>query len=160
MAFPQRVVILSAAKDPEGSSISTALASFLRMDPKHGYIYIVGSNTGTLYIGVTSNLGQRILQHKRGEGSDFTARYGCHRLLYFERFEDIRSAISREKSLKGKTRAKKLALVQAQNPEYRDLAVTWGWLRIGSQQSIAQTEAWLQVHPEFDPARKDNGEKK
>ena len=129
------------------------------MGPKPGFVYIVGSNTGTLYIGVTSNLGQRILQHKRGEGSDFTTRYGCHRLLYFEQFEDIRSAISREKSLKGKTRAKKLALIQTENPEYRDLAATWGWMRIGSQQSIAETEAWLQMHPELDPTREDDGGK-
>lgn len=129
------------------------------MDPKPGFVYIVGSSTGTLYIGVTSNLGQRILQHKRGEGSDFTTRYGCHRLLYSERFDDIRNAISREKSLKGKTRAKKLALIQASNPEYRDLAATWGWLRIGSQQSLAEMDAWLQLHPESDPARRSDGEK-
>ena len=76
-----------------------------------GYVYILGSNTGTLYIGVTSRLGSRILEHKRGEGSEFTAKYGCHRLLYYESFEDIRDAISCEKSLKGKTRSKKVALV-------------------------------------------------
>ncbi len=117
-----------------------------------GYVYILGSNTGTLYIGVTSRLGNRILEHKRGVGSEFTAKYGCHRLLYYESFEDIRNAISREKSLKGKTRAKKIALIEATNPEFRDLAHTWGWLRIGSAQSIAETDRWLEEHPEFHPA--------
>ena len=119
-----------------------------------GFVYMVGSNTGTLYIGVTSKLGERILQHKNGDGSKFTSLYGCNRLLYYERFEDIRNAISREKSLKGKTRAKKLALIKAINPELRDLAQTWGWLRIGEQQSIAEVEAWLQQHPAMDPAVK------
>ena len=77
-----------------------------------GYVYILGSKTGTLYIGVTSRLGSRILEHKSGEGSEFTAKYGCHRLLYYESFEDVRNAISREKSLKGKIRAKKIALIR------------------------------------------------
>ena len=119
-----------------------------------GFVYIVGSNTGTLYIGVTSKLGERILQHKRDEGSRFTSAYGCYRLLYFERFEDIRCAISREKSLKGKTRAKKIALIQATNAGFCDLAATWGWLRVGGQQSIAEVEAWLQQHPAMDPQQK------
>ena len=119
-----------------------------------GFVYIVGSKTGTLYIGVTSKLAQRILQHKSGEGSQFTSLYGCNRLLYFERFEDIRNAINREKSLKGKTRAKKIALIIIINPEFRDLAETWGWLRIGEQQSIAEIEAWLELYPATDPASK------
>ena len=119
-----------------------------------GFVYIVGSNTGTLYIGVTSRLGERIMQHKNGDGSQFTSAYGCYRLLYFERFEDIRNAIRREKSLKGKTRAKKLALIRTMNAEFRDLASNWGWLPIGEQQSIAEIEAWLQQHPGMDPQQK------
>ena len=117
-----------------------------------GYVYVLGSNTGTLYIGVTSRLGSRILEHKRGQGSEFTAKYGCHRLLYYESFEDIRNAISREKSLKGKTRAKKIALIETMNPGFRDLAQTWGWLRIGREQSTGEMDAWLEEHPEMDPA--------
>ena len=119
------------------------------------FVYIIGSSSGTLYIGVTSRLGERILQHKSGEGSQFTALYGCNRLLYFERFEDIRNAISREKSLKGKTRAKKIALITAMNADFRDLAATWGWLRVGEQQSIAEVEAWLQQHPAMDPQQRE-----
>ena len=66
-----------------------------------GYIYILGSHTGTLYIGVTSNLYLRVMQHKEGTVEGFTATYGCKRLLYFEGYEDIRTAIAREKQLKG-----------------------------------------------------------
>jgi putative endonuclease len=66
-----------------------------------GYIYILGSHTGTLYIGVTSNLYSRLMQHKEGTLKGFTADYGCKRLLYFEGYQDIRTAIAREKQLKG-----------------------------------------------------------
>jgi putative endonuclease len=52
------------------------------------YIYIVGSHTGTLYIGVTSNLHLRVMQHREGTWEGFTAAYGCKRLLYFEGYED------------------------------------------------------------------------
>src|ERR1700723_2477366 len=75
-----------------------------------GYIYILGSHTGTLYIGVTSNLYLRVMQHKEGTLEGFTAAYGCKRLLYFEGYEDIRKAIAREKQLKGWRREKKLNL--------------------------------------------------
>jgi putative endonuclease len=60
------------------------------------YIYILGSHTGTLYIGVTSNLYLRVMRHKEGTWEGFTAAYGCKRLLYFEGYEDIRKAIARE----------------------------------------------------------------
>ena len=71
-----------------------------------GYIYILGSHTGTLYIGVTSNLYLRVMQHKEGTLEGFTAAYGCKRLLFFEGYEDIRTAIAREKQLKGWRREK------------------------------------------------------
>ena len=79
-------VILSAAKDPDAFTIDDEAWTFLaRCLMPRGYVYILGNNTGTLYVGVTSRLGSRILEHKRGEGSEFTAKYGCHRLLYYER---------------------------------------------------------------------------
>ena len=109
----------------------------------HGFVYILGSNTGTLYIGVTSRLTNRILEHKAGKGSAFTTKYGCNGLLYFEQYLDIRDAIGREKSLKGKTRAKKLALIRAENPEFRDLAERWGWLAIGAAHRIEDIEKEL-----------------
>jgi putative endonuclease len=95
-----------------------------------GYIYILGSDTGTLYIGVTSNLYQRVMQHKEGTFEGFTAEYGCERLLYFERYEDIGNAIAREKQLNGWRREKKLNLIRTINPEFKDLAQTWGWKMI------------------------------
>jgi putative endonuclease len=66
-----------------------------------GHIYILGGHTGTLYIGGTSNIYSRVLQHKEGALKGFTADYGCKRLLYFEGYDDIRRAIAREKQLKG-----------------------------------------------------------
>ena len=95
-----------------------------------GNIYILGSDTGTLYIGVTSNLYLRVMQHKEGTFEGFTAEYGCKRLLYFERYEEIPNAIAREKQLKGWRREKKLNLIRTINPEFKDLAQTWGWKMI------------------------------
>src|ERR1700722_10186689 len=92
-----------------------------------GYVYILGSDTGTLYVGVTSNLYLRALQHKEGKLEGFTTAYGCKRLLYVERYEDIRKAIAREKQLKGWRCEKKLNLIRTINPEFKDLAQTWGW---------------------------------
>src|SRR3984957_8513072 len=91
-----------------------------------GYICILGSHTGTLYIGVTSNLYLRVVQHKEGTLEGFTATYGCNLLLYFEGYEDIRTAIAREKQLKGWRRENKLDLIRTINPEFKDLAQTWG----------------------------------
>jgi putative endonuclease len=94
------------------------------------YIYILGSHTGTLYIGVTSNLYLRVLQHKEGTLEGFSAAYGCKRLLYYEGYGDILRAIAREKQLKGWRREKKLNLIRTINPEYKDPAQTWGWKMI------------------------------
>src|SRR5579859_2766990 len=95
-----------------------------------GYIYILGSHTGTLYIGVTSNLYSRVMQHKEGAVEGFTADHGFKRLLYFEGLQDIRAAIAREKQLKGWRREKKLNLIRTINPKFKDLAETWGWRMI------------------------------
>jgi putative endonuclease len=66
----------------------------------------------------------RVMQHKEGLVEGFTAGYGCNRRLYFEGQEDIRTAIAREKQLKGWRREKKLNLIRTINPEFRDLAQT------------------------------------
>ena len=92
-----------------------------------GYTYILDSATGTLYVGVTSNLYLRMMQHKNGTFEGFSATHGCNRLLYFEGHEDIRISIAREKQLKGWRREKKLNLIRKVNPEFKDLAETWGW---------------------------------
>ncbi len=93
---------------------------------KRGWVYILSSKTGTLYVGVTSNIYQRVLQHKTKEFSGFAARYGCERLVHLEEFGHISSAIDREKELKGWRRSKKIALIEANNPDWRDLAAGWG----------------------------------
>jgi len=108
-----------------------------------GFVYILGSKTGTLYTGVTSNLDRRIFEHREGIRSGFASRYGCTRLLYYQSYEDIRGAIRREKQIKGKTRAKKTAIIAAINPTFRDLAEQWGWRVIGPAISIAEEDARL-----------------
>ena len=87
------------------------------------YVYILSSQyQGTLYIGVTSNLARRIEQHKNKSVAGFTARYGVDRLMYYEVYGDIRDAIEREKQLKGWTRKKKIALIEKENDQWRDLS--------------------------------------
>jgi predicted GIY-YIG superfamily endonuclease len=85
-------------------------------------IYIMASaRNGTIYLGVTSNLVQRVHQHRTGALPGFTARYGCKALVYFEQHPDMLSAITREKQLKAGNRKRKLALIEAGNPTWRDL---------------------------------------
>jgi len=84
------------------------------------YIMASGRN-GTLYVGVTSNLVQRASQHRAPGGDDFTARHGCMMLVFYELYEDMAAAILREKQLKSGSRARKLALIEAANPQWRDL---------------------------------------
>lgn len=92
-----------------------------------GYTYIMGSISGTLYIGVTSDLDTRVMQHKNGTFEGFSKIYGCTRLLYFETYHDIRTAIAREKQLKGWRRQRKLDLISTTNPSFKDLAEKQGW---------------------------------
>jgi len=87
--------------------------------------YIVSNTSMTLYIGVTNSLLRRVLQHKRGEGSAFTARYHFDRLVYFEQTTDVRDAIAREKQLKGWNRKRKIELIKTMNPTWRDLSADW-----------------------------------
>ncbi|MDE2991543.1 MAG: GIY-YIG nuclease family protein [Chloroflexota bacterium] len=76
---------------------------------------------GTLYIGVTSNLVQRVWQHKHDVVDGFTSQYGVHRLVWYEQHETMASAIARERALKEWRRAWKLVLIEESNPEWRDL---------------------------------------
>jgi putative endonuclease len=89
---------------------------------KQPAVYILANKrNGTLYTGVTSNLPQRIWQHRQGIGSEFTTRYECRLLVWFEMHDSMFAAIEREKQIKGGSRARKLALISATNPEWRDL---------------------------------------
>ncbi len=89
---------------------------------KSYFVYILASQTrGTLYIGVTGDLANRATEHRDGAMPGFTKTYGVKRLVYFETFDDIESAIRREKRLKKWLRAWKVALIEKTNPEWRDL---------------------------------------
>jgi putative endonuclease len=103
---------------------------------KPGYTYIMGSNTGTLYIGVTSDIYIRVQQHKNGTFEGFSKKYNCNRLLYYEASESIIESIAREKQLKGWRREKKLNLIRTQNPNFKDLAETWGWKFITAHEKM------------------------
>ena len=90
------------------------------------WVYILASKPhGTLYIGVTNSLERRVWQHKNGTVPGFTAAYRVTQLVYFEDFRDVTNAIAREKQLKGWLRAKKIALIQDENPQWKDLAENW-----------------------------------
>jgi putative endonuclease len=84
---------------------------------------MANKRNGTLYTGVTSNLVQRVWQHREGKTEGFTKRYGCKMLVWFEMAGTMDAAITREKQIKAGSRAKKLALIEAVNPEWHDL---WG----------------------------------
>jgi len=93
-----------------------------------GYVYMTASQrNGTIYIGVTNDLGRRIPEHKSGASSRFTARYGVRRLVWYEEHFDIRDAIQREKSLKRWPRRWKIDLIEKTNPEWNELLVGLGW---------------------------------
>ena len=88
-------------------------------------VYIMGSLSGTLYIGMTGNLHKRVFEHKFHRIEGFTDKYQVERLLYRESFDEAQKAINREKQLKGWRRSKKIALIEAVNPHWLDLAREW-----------------------------------
>ena len=92
------------------------------MIEKHGYVYILTTvHNKVLYTGVTSGLVKRVYEHKNNLVDGFTKKYNVHKLVHFEVFDDIVSAITREKQIKGWLRSKKIALIEANNPEWKDL---------------------------------------
>ena len=85
-------------------------------------VYILASKiNGTLYIGVTSNLPQRVWQHKNDLVEGFTKQYGVHRLVWYELHPTVQSAIAREKAIKKWRRSWKVELIEATNPHWREL---------------------------------------
>ena len=90
------------------------------------YVYILTNwNNKVMYIGVTNNLERRLHEHKSKQIEGFTKKYNVNKLVYFDETNDINSAIEAEKRIKGWTRAKKNALVESKNPEWRDLSEDW-----------------------------------
>ena len=94
-----------------------------------GYVYMLASRKrGTIYIGVTADLSQRIYDHKqRLEKKSFTAQYGAVRLVWYEQHDDITDAIQREKSLKRWRRQWKIELIEKDNPDWSELYGGMGW---------------------------------
>jgi len=90
-----------------------------------GYVYILASRrNGTLYTGSTTDLPGRIYQHRNGLIRGFTRRYRVKRLVYFETYDDISDAIVRERRMKDWQRAWKIQLIEKENPDWDDLAVS------------------------------------
>ena len=91
-------------------------------------VYILASRrNGTLYVGVTSNLAARIHQHREGLADGFTRKYAVKQLIWFEQHPTMESAITREKRIKKWNRAWKMEMIEATNPEWRDLAEDFGF---------------------------------
>jgi putative endonuclease len=90
------------------------------------YVYILASPSRVLYVGVTNNLYVRLWQHRNEGGSSFVRKYRVTRLVHYEIAGDPVVAITREKEIQAWRRSKKVALIEASNPDWNDLAVDWG----------------------------------
>ena len=89
------------------------------------YVYSMSTKSRVLYTGITSNIHRRAWEHKNGLIPGFTRDYRVHRLVYYEVFQYVRNAIAREKQIRGWLRRKKIALIEATNPTWEDLAEEW-----------------------------------
>lgn len=89
------------------------------------WVYMLArARYGTLYIGITNNLGHRTFEHRADAVKGFTSRYGVHRLVWYESYEDVTEAIAREKQLKHWNRDWKMRLIEEFNPDWSDLYPT------------------------------------
>ena len=95
------------------------------VNSKRYFVYIMASKSRRLYIGVTNDLERRVFEHKSKSIEGFTAKYNIDRLVYFAETGDVVAAIEREKQLKGWLRAKKIVLIQSENPTWTDLSRDW-----------------------------------
>jgi putative endonuclease len=115
-----------------------------RVPKDHEYwVYIMASASGTLYVGMTNDLGVRVRQHKTGDIEGFSKRYHCDRLVYYESYDWVHRAIGREKQLKGWRRSKKIALIGSKNPRWKDLSESWGKELLFRGQSIKDADEQL-----------------
>ena len=89
------------------------------------YVYIVADRSRVIYVGFTSDLRGRVMQHREGWFEGFTKSYACHRLVWFERFTTASAGIAREKQIKRWRREKKIALIERENPTWEDLSMQW-----------------------------------
>lgn len=95
------------------------------------YVYLMASLSRTLYLGVTNDLRRRVYEHKAKLVAGFTRKYNVTRLVHFEATSDVRAALEREKEVKAWRREKKVALIEAGNPDWRDLSEAWDRARDG-----------------------------
>ena len=86
------------------------------------YVYIMASESGTLYTGITNDLERRNYEHKNDLIEGFTKKYKCHKLIYFEETNNVEEAIKREKQIKNWSRKKKESLIKTKNPTWKDLS--------------------------------------
>jgi len=89
------------------------------------FVYTMASVGRALYVGVTNDLERRVYQHKHGLLPGFTSQYRVTRLVFYEETSDVHAALAREKQIKSWRREKKIALIEASNPDWRDLAADW-----------------------------------
>ncbi|MGE5373979.1 MAG: GIY-YIG nuclease family protein [Bacteroidota bacterium] len=92
---------------------------------KEYYVYIMTNKSRTLYTGVTNNLFRRVYQHKNKLIKGFTSRYNIQYLVYYESTSSVFAALEREKQIKGWLRSKKITLIEAMNPDWKDLSEGW-----------------------------------
>ncbi len=99
------------------------------MSTRDYFVYILTNNSnGVLYVGVTNNLGRRLVEHKQHLVEGFTDEYNVTKLVYYERSGSVTDAIAREKQLKGWTRKKKFQLINSVNSELKDLSEEYSLL--------------------------------
>jgi putative endonuclease len=98
------------------------------------YVYIVASASRVLYTGITNNMVRRAQEHRERRVPGFSARHNARELVHFEVFHDVRTAIAREKQIKGWLRGKKIALIESANPRWRDLSAELNGCAIDSGQ--------------------------
>jgi len=120
-------------------------------EPKTYWAYIMANTKrGVIYVGITSELTRRVYQHRTGAFDGFTKRYGCKTLVWFEGFGEPHLAISREKKLKRWRRDWKFALIEAENPEWRDR-----WRNLVGPDRVVLTDDALAALAAADEAARD-----
>jgi putative endonuclease len=91
----------------------------------HYFVYIMASRSHVLYCGMTNSIRRRVEEHRNGSTEGFAATYNCNRLVWFEHYQYVYNAIDREKQIKNWSRAKKIALIERENPTWVDLSAAW-----------------------------------
>jgi putative endonuclease len=100
----------------------------MELNRRKSYTYMMtNKNNSVIYAGVTTNLAKRVWQHKNRAFGGFTARYNCHKLVYYESYDQVVAAIKREKQLKAGSRRRKDLLIHQFNPEWKDLSDGWAF---------------------------------